>query len=195
MRFCARLTLVVVLVSGFFTPSQGSAGEATSQLRGTIEEFVMILVNTPVSELRSTGLPKRALELIHARFDFPELTKRALGSHWESLKAGEQREFVEAFTHRLLVAYGRTVRASGDEKVEFSRERLDGEFASVETKVISSSGQLPIEYRMRALNGQWRVYDMVIENVSIVNNYRAQFERVIARSSVQDLLQQMKRTS
>lgn len=195
MRFCTRLTLVIVLVSGFFTPSQGSAGEATSQLRGTIDEFVTILVNTPVSELRSTGLPKRALELIYARFDFSELTKRALGPHWESLKAGEQREFVEAFTHRLLVAYGRTVRASGDEKVEFSRERLDGEFASVETKVISSSGQLPIEYRMRVLNGQWRVYDMVIENVSIVNNYRAQFERVIARSSVQDLLQQIKRTS
>lgn len=196
MKFFASLALIFVLLSGDLTSSHGAAaGGPTTQLRGTVDEFVTILVSTPVSELRSTGLPKRALDLIHARFDFSELTKRALGRHWRSLEPAKQREFVDAFTHRLLVAYGRTVRASGDESIDFTNERLDGSYAIVATKVNSSNGELPIEYRMHQVDGQWRVYDMVIENVSIVNNYRAQFERVIARSSVQDLLQKMKETS
>ena len=90
------------------------------------------------------------------------------------------------------MAYGRTVRASGDEKVEFTSEVIDGNFANVQTKIVSSSGEFPIDYRMQVINGQWKVYDMVIENVSVVNNYRAQFERVIARSSVKELLEMMK---
>ena len=84
------------------------------------------------------------------------------------------------------------MRASGDEKVEFKSEVVEGNFANVQTKIISSSGEFPIDYRMLVSNGQWKVYDMVIENVSVVNNYRAQFERVIARSSVKELLAMMK---
>lgn len=129
---------------------------------------------------------------MYDRFDFSELTKRALGRHWRSLNPTDQREFVEALTQKLLVAYGKTVRASGDEKIEFTRDLRDGNYASVETRVLNSSAELPIEYRMPVVDGQWKVYDMVIENVSIVNYYRAQFERVIARSSVKDPLQLMK---
>jgi phospholipid transport system substrate-binding protein len=180
------------LFSGAFSTSFGFGGEPTTQLNATINEFVTILVNTPVEELRSKGLPQKALILVYTRFDFLELTKRALGRHWESLDQADQREFVAALTHKLLVSYGKTVRASGDEKIAFNRERLDGNYATVETTVINSSGELPIEYRMHVIEGQWRVYDMVIEHVSIVNNYRAQFERIIARSSVKDLLQLMK---
>ena len=192
MRFSRGLAFIFVLFTGVFSPSLGSGGEPTAQLGATLKEFVAILVNTPVAELRSKGLPDKALALVYDRFDFSELTKRALGRHWRSLNSAEQREFVEALTQKLLVAYGKTVRASGDEKIEFTRELRDGNYASVETKVLSSSGELPIEYRMHVVDGQWKVYDMVIENVSIVNNYRAQFERVIARSSVKDLLQLMK---
>jgi len=195
MRLFSSLVLAFVLFSGTFSASLGFGGEPTAQLSATINEFVSILVNTPVAELRSKGLPDRALALVYARFDFSELTKRALGRHWRSLSPAEQREFVEALTQKLLVAYGKTVRASGDEKIEFKRELRDGNYASVETKVLNSSGELPIDYRMHVVDGQWKVYDMVIENVSIVNNYRAQFERVIARSSVKDLLQLMKSQS
>jgi phospholipid transport system substrate-binding protein len=143
--------------------------------------------------LRATGLPEKARQLVFARFDFSEMTKRSLGSHWKSLDQGEQREFVDAFTHRLLVAYGKTVRSTGDEKVQFIGEVRDGKQASVKTKVISGNGdQTPIDYRMHDLNGEWMVYDVSIDNVSMVNNYRAQFARVIAKSSVQDLLRMMK---
>ena len=110
----------------------------------------------------------------------------------EGSGASERREFVQAFTQKLLNAYGRTVRATGDEKVAYERETTDGKYSSVETRVSSSGGETAIGYRLHAVEGQWKVYDVVIENVSIVNNYRAQFDRVIAKSSVQELLQKIK---
>ncbi|HEY1234736.1 MAG TPA: ABC transporter substrate-binding protein [Candidatus Binatia bacterium] len=170
-----------------------SAGEPTAQLSATINEFVNILVNTPVAQLRASGLPEKALSLVYSRFDFSEMTKRCLGSHWDSLGNAEQREFVDAFTQRILRAYGRSVRASGDEKVQYSREMQDGDLATVETKVISGKGEeLPVDYQLHDVGGQWKVYDVVIDQVSIVSNYRAQFERVIAKSSVKELLQRVK---
>ena len=114
------------------------------------------------------------------------MTKRSLGRHWASLNPAESREFVDAFTQRLLRVYGRSMRASGDEKIEYKGENLDGENAKVKTKVVSGNGEeLPVDYQLHSLNGQWKVYDVVIDSISIVSNYRAQFERVIAKSSVQ----------
>jgi phospholipid transport system substrate-binding protein len=168
------------------------AGDATAQLSTTINEFVAILVNTPVSELRTSGLPDKALKLIHSRFDFAELTKRSLGPHWKNLAQSEQREFVDGLTHRLLVTYGRTVRATGEEKIHFARERRDGDLATVETKVIGGNNETLIDYRMHEIGGEWKVYDMVIEHVSLVRNFRSQFEREIARSSVKGLLEKIK---
>lgn len=185
--------LVTIFASIFLFSAPLAAGEPTAQLSATINEFVTILVNTPVAQLRASGLPQSALTLVFSRFDFSEMTKRSLGSHWDSLGSAEQREFVDAFTQRVLRAYGRSVRASGDEKVQYARELRDGDLATVETKVISGSGdELPIAYQLHDVSGQWKVYDVVIDQVSIVSNYRAQFDRVIAKSSVKELLQKIK---
>jgi len=192
MKLFKNLSAVIILISMFLLPARGSAGEATVQLSATVNELVTILVNTPVAELRANGLPAKALKLVYARFDFSELTKPSLGRHWLELDQVQRREFVAALTQKLLVAYGRTVRASGDEKIEFNGEELNGNLANVETKVVSANSTLPIDYRLHFVDGQWKVYDMVIDQVSIVHNYRAQFDRVIARSSVKELLQKMK---
>ena len=169
------------------------AGEPMAQLSASINEFVAILSNTSVAELQATGLPEKARELVFGRFDFSEMTKRSLGPHWKSLDQAQQREFIDAFTHRLLVSYGKTVRATGKEKIEFVREVRDGKEARVETTLISGNGeQSSIDYRLHDVNGQWMVYDVVIDKVGMVNNYRSQFERVIAKSSVLELLRKMK---
>lgn len=187
-----RLTILTLFVALSLLPGRSLAGEATAQLSATLNEFVTILVNTPVSELRTTGLPDKALKLIHGRFDFVELTKRALGPHWKTLAPAEQSEFVDGLTHRLLVTYGRTVRATGDEKVIYKKETSDGGYANVESMVIGGNSDTSIDYRLHQVNGQWRVYDMVIEHVSIVGNFRSQFEREIARTSVKALLEKIK---
>jgi len=187
-----KLANLLMFLSLALLPSRGFAGEATVQLSTTINEFVTIMVNTPVSELRTTGLPEKALKLIHSRFDFTEMTKRSLGPHWKTLAPAEQGEFVDGLTHRLLVTYGRTIRASGDEKVVFKKETLDGVYANVESTVVGGKSDTSIDYRLHDVDGQWRVYDMVIEHVSIVSNFRAQFEREISRTSVKALLEKIK---
>jgi phospholipid transport system substrate-binding protein len=193
MKFLGVGLLAGVVSLSLSIPLVARAGEPMAQLSASINEFVLIMANTSVAELRATGLPEKARQLVFARFDFSEMTKRSLGGHWKSLDQAEQREFVSAFTHRLLVAYGKTVRSTGNEKIQFTREVRDGKEASVETKVISGNGdQTPIDYRLHDLDGQWMVYDVAIDNVSLVNNYRAQFERVIAKSSVQELLRLLK---
>jgi phospholipid transport system substrate-binding protein len=190
LRLWVPATFLSFLLS---IPFAVQAGEPMAQLSASINEFVTIMSNTSVAELRATGLPEKARQLVFARFDFSEMTKRSLGAHWKSMDQREQREFIAAFTQRLLVFYGKSVRSTGNEKIEFTREVRDGQQASVESKVISSNGdQTPIDYRLHDVNGQWMVYDVVIDNVSLVNNYRSQFERVIAKSSVQDLLRRMK---
>jgi phospholipid transport system substrate-binding protein len=187
-----RLAILLLLLSSGLLPGRANAGEPIVQLSATINEFVAIMSSTPVSELRATGLPDKALKLIYNRFDFTEMTKRSLGPHWKALAPAEQGQFVDGLTYRLLVTYGRTVRASGNEKVVFKKETLDGNYADVESTVIGGNSDTLIDYRLHEVDGQWRVYDMVIEHVSIVSNFRAQFEREIARSSVQGLLEKIK---
>jgi phospholipid transport system substrate-binding protein len=193
MKYFNTLALIVVVLVAFVTASRASATDATAQLSATMNEFVTILVNTPVAELRQTGLPDKALKLINSRFDFSEMTKRSLGPHWNALEANEQQEFIDAYTQMVLRFFGRSVRAAGDETIQYKREVRDGILASVETKVVSGSrDDFAIDYRLHDIDGQWKVYDVLIDHISIVNNYRAQFERVIAKSSVKELLQRMK---
>ena len=174
-------------------PSLLTAGDATKQLSATIDGFVPIIRNTPREELQANGMPERARKLVLARFDFGEMTKRSLGQHWKSLNRGEQKQFVDALTQWQLISYGRIVRSSRGDEVQFNRELQDGKDVSVETKVIRRySEDLPIDYWLHNVNGQWKVYNMVIDHVDIVKNVRAQFDRVIAKSSLQDLLQKMK---
>jgi phospholipid transport system substrate-binding protein len=193
MRSFNKLVIILTVLLTLVPPSGAGASEATAQLSATINEFVRILVNTPVVELRQSGLRDKALKLIQSRFDFSEMAKRSLGAHWTTLNANERREFVDAYTQMLLRFFGRSVRAAGDETIEYQREVRDGILASVETKVVSGSrDDFAIDYRLHDIDGQWKVYDMVIDHISVVDNYRAQFERVIAKSSVKDLLQRMK---
>jgi phospholipid transport system substrate-binding protein len=185
--------LALFLSTLFLISFTAWGGEPTEQLKASISEFVTILTNTPVAELRARGLPENARRLVFSRFDFSEMTQRSLGPHWKALDLEEQGEFVDAFTQRLLVFYGRTVRSSSRETIHFESEVQEGREAKVDTKVVSGNGdELDIDYRLHDVNGQWKVYDVLIDHVSLVQNYRAQFERVIAKSSLRDLLRRVK---
>jgi len=174
-------------------PSLLTAGTATNQISATIDGFVPIITNISSAELQATGLPESARKLVLARFDFSEMTKRSLGPHWNSLNPAEQKQFVEAFTQRQLTYFGRTVRSSGREKVQFKREVQNGKDVYVETKIVTRYGEdLSIDYWLHYVNGQWKVYDMVIDRVDLARNFRAQFERVIAKSSLKELLERVK---
>lgn len=190
IRAAAGLTLVSALLA---LPLVARAGDATEQLRATIDGFVAIINSTPIPELVAHGLPESARILVFARFDFSEMARLSLGSHWGALNGGEQGEFVEGLSQRLLASYGRTVRSNNGDNIQFKSEVREGEQVKVVTQVVSGNGdEMPIDYRLHDVGGQWKVFDVVIDHVSLVNNYRAQFERVIAKTSVQELLRKIK---
>ena len=190
VRFKLNMWILAFLL---LSPSFLNAGEASKQLGATIDGFVPIISKTPRAELQANGLPESARKLIVARFDFADMTKRSLGRHWKSLNGREQKQFVDAFTQWQLASFGRIVRSSRADKVQFIRELQDGKHVSVETKLVRRySEDLPIDYWLHNLNGQWKVFNMVIDHIDTVKNVNAQFERVVAKSSLQELLQRLK---
>ena len=120
------------------------------------------------------------------------MAKRALGSHWRRRTPAEQEEFVKLFRDFLEKIYSDKVDLYGGEKVRFGREVIDKDFAQVESAVINPNGEeIAVSYKLRQMNGQWKVYDVVVENISIVNNYRSQFDRVISSSSYEELVKRL----
>ncbi|KAB2832663.1 MAG: ABC transporter substrate-binding protein [Candidatus Brocadia sp.] len=127
-------------------------------------------------------------------FNFEEMSKRALGQHWKKRSPEEKKEFVELFTNIMKDAYiGKTDTYSG-EKIVFVKEKQDEkDYASVQTKIVTNTGAVVlVEYRMHSNSGKWKIYDVIIEGVSLVNNYRSQFNNILMKSPYEELVQKIK---
>ena len=112
------------------------------------------------------------------------MARRTMGSHWRRRTSAEQEEFYRLFRAFLEKVYSGKVDLYEGQRVTFGRETIDGDYAQVESIVTDSKGvESPVIYRLRRTDGKWKVYDAVVENISIVNNYRSQFDRVISKSS------------
>jgi phospholipid transport system substrate-binding protein len=121
------------------------------------------------------------------------MAKRALAANWRRRTAHEQEEFVALFTELLERAYAEIIESYSDEKIVYIGERLDGSYADVASKVLTSKGEeYSINYRAHLVNSEWRVYDVIAENISVVNNFRSQFNRVIANSSYDELVRRLR---
>lgn len=174
--------------------TQGVAGQATDQLKQSVDRVLAILNDPTLKGTAKTQERRQKVkEIIYSTFDFNEMAKRSMGPHWQKRTPEEQKEFVRLFTVLLEDAYLETLESYSGEKIRFVNERQDKNFAEVNSKLIDNKGtEFSIDYRLQNTNGDWKVVDVVIENVSLVNNYRAQFNRVLAKSSYADLLETMK---
>jgi phospholipid transport system substrate-binding protein len=127
-------------------------------------------------------------------FDEVEFSKRALGGNWRKLNPAQQQEFVRLFRGLLEKAYIDKLLAYTDEKILFGREiTLASNRAQIQTKVITSSREIPIDYRVIRKDGMWKVYDVVVENVSLVQNYRSQFRSILAKNTPDQLLELLRK--
>jgi phospholipid transport system substrate-binding protein len=174
-------------------PSLAVAGPAADQLKQTVNAVLEIL-NDPAlkGEAKTRERRQKLREVIYPRFDFAEMAKRSLGAQWQKRSPAEQKEFVEVFTDLLEGAYLDNFEAYSGEKVRFLNDRQDKDRAEVSTKLLNNREEFSVDYRLQEGNGEWKVVDVVIENVSLVNNYRSQFNRVLARSSYSELIETMK---
>ena len=166
-----------------------SAGAPSDQTRSTIEKVLAVLKDPATKSNRLD----RIRQVINPSFDFAEMAKRSLGTHWQRRTPAEQQEFVKLFTDLVETSYAGTIESYNGEKVAIGTEKLDKDFAEVNTKIVTKQGEeFSIDYKLHQVDGSWKIYDAVIENVSLINNYRSQFNRVIGKSSYEELVTMMK---
>jgi len=174
--------------------SLAKGGVPTDQIKATVDKALVVL-RDPRFKAAAKAKERRdqLKQILFARFDFNEMAKRALGADWRRRTSTEQEEFVHLFTDLLERAYTETIESYTDEKIVYISEKLDGIFAEVASKILTSKGEeFSINYKAHLLGGEWRVYDVVAENISMVNNFRSQFSRVIANSSYEELVRRLR---
>lgn len=184
---------VIALVAVVYS-APALAGVPTDQVRGTVNQVLAVLRDPQLNSAEKQKERKEKLnKSISARFDFAEMARRSLGAEWRRITPAQQQEFVELFADLLRNAYAGNIESYKGEEVSYVRETREEQYAVVETILRSPEGtQYTIDYRLHLLESEWKAYDVVIENVSMVNNYRAQFARVINRSSIDGLLRALK---
>jgi phospholipid transport system substrate-binding protein len=175
-------------------PAPSRAGGPTDQVRATVDKVLIIVRSShPTSKAQMEAQRAQLVEVIYPRFDFAEMAKRSLGRHWTGRTPEEQREFVTIFAAMLGKSYADNIESYTSQNVLYTREREDQSYAEVDTMIVTEKRQpVTINYKLHSVNNEWKVYDLVIEDISVVNNYRSQFARVIARSSYEDLVRVMK---
>ena len=172
--------------------TRAHAGAPLDLVRTTVDRAIQILKDPELSSPDKKQVD-RLREALAAIFDYEEMAKRALGLHWRQRTPAEQEEFVKLFRDFLEKVYTEKIFLYAGEKVRFGREVIDNEFAQVESKIIQLKGEeIAVVYKLRQVNGQWKVYDAIVENISIVNNYRSQFDRVISSSSYEELVKRLR---
>jgi len=189
------VTFILALCLGFIPSAQ--AGEPLEVVRTAIDKAVQILKDPRLqAKDKKRERIDRLREVLTPIFDYEEMSKRALAGHWRRRTSAEQEEFIMLFRDFLERTYSDKIDLYGGEKVLFGRETIDADFAQVETTIISPKGEeIAVVYKLRRGNGQWKVYDAVVENISLINNYRSQFDRVISSASYEELIKRLREKS
>lgn len=165
----------------------------TEAVRATINEVIRILEDKRLQAADQRTHRRRLLEdAIGRRFDYTEMSKRVLAAAWSTLSEAERVEFVALFRSFLSDRYASKIEGYSGEQVVYLAERREGSFAEVRTKLISSKVAVPVDYRLMTKDGKWYAYDIVVDGVSLVRNYRSQFTNIIRTSSYQELVRKLR---
>jgi len=190
----ARIVLTVFAGLVCLFPAGAWAGAPTDQIKGTIDQVIRTvedpaLKQPAMAEQRRAAIRKQAETL----FDFTETAKRALGRHWPELSDVQQREFASLFTDLLERSYINRIEQYGGERIVYSGDSIEGDTATVRTKFITKQGtEIPVDYRLLRRGDRWLAYDVFVEGISLVSNYRTQFDRIMRTASYPELVRRMR---
>ena len=169
------------------------AGTPTQAVKETIDKVLVVLNDEALKDpTRAAERREKLAAIIAQRFNYEEMAKRALAREWKKLSAEKQEEFVTLFQQFLTQSYAGNIDGYSGQQVEYLKERLKGDFAEVQTKVVSPKTQIPLDYRLLKKDDKWGVYDVIIDGVSLTKNYRGQFSRIIKSSSFEALLDKLR---
>jgi phospholipid transport system substrate-binding protein len=175
-----------------FTATAAIAGAPTEQLKQRVDEVVKV-VDDPALKDKTAERRAAIRKIAEDVFDYRDAARRALGPHWTARTPQEQEEFARLFADVLDRAYVGKIDLYQGEKVSYTGETIDGDTATVKTRIVTKKGtEVPIDYRMHLKDGRWLVYDVIIEGVSLVSNYRNQFNKVVQTESYQALVDKLR---
>jgi phospholipid transport system substrate-binding protein len=185
-------SLLLLFLLGVTVPVM--AGEPEEKIKQTTDKILSILTDpalkSPSKEGERRKLIRRAVD---ERFDWEEMARRSLATHWAKRTAEEKKEFVHLFADLLERVYMSKVEDYSGEKVRYEGERVDGDYAAVKVKIVTKKNRdILVAYRLKKEGGDWLVYDVSIEGVSLVNNYRTQFSSIISQSSYENLVKRLR---
>lgn len=190
---CKKSIFMTFFIIFLFIPAFLWAGEPGKIIMETVDRGLGILKDTTLQgEEKMEERREKLWKEISPIFNFEEMSKRALARHWRKLSPEEKRGFVELFTDHLRSAYlGKAFTYSG-EKIVYLREKQDNNYAKVQTKVILNTGKgMLVDFNMHNNHGKWKIYDVIIEGVSLVSNYRSQFNNFLINYSYEELIKKL----
>jgi len=184
--------MAAIAVVGGAVPAR--AGAPTDTVREYTDAVVRVLED-PSLKTEDKKADRRAMvrKIAIDIFDVQETARRALGPHWQQRTPPEREEFVQLFADLLERTYINKIDLFGGERLKFTEEKVDGDHAVVRAKVVTKQGtEVPVEARMLNRTGRWQIYDVVIENISLIGNYRSQFDRIIRTASYPELVKRLR---
>jgi phospholipid transport system substrate-binding protein len=185
------LTLIIFLI----VPLSVYAGAPLDSVKGNIDKVLDVLRDPALKGESGKKTKRQKIRSISEKmFDYSELSRRTLGQDWKKLNPAQQNEFSNLYKSLLEDAYADKIINYTDEKVAFSKEnQLSEKTFEVQTTVLTKKADIPIYYRVIQKDGQWKVYDVVIEGVSLINNYRNQFREILMNKSPEVLIDTLKK--
>jgi phospholipid transport system substrate-binding protein len=179
---------------GFPVKAHASVTDGVKQV---VDEVVRIVADPELKKPQKEPQRRQALKGAIGRiFDYQEMAQRSLATHWKERTPAEKKEFTSLFETLLENSYAGKIESYHNEKIVYLKESIDGQYAEVKSKVIAPKGdEYSLDYRLTQKGGKWMVYDVVIEGVSLVSNYRGQFNRIINSHGYPDLLKKLRTKS
>jgi phospholipid transport system substrate-binding protein len=191
---CGMVFLLWLL--GGVSVQSAVAGGATEAMKSTIDEALKIIQDKDLKQPGKAEERRRRLEqVVGDRFDYQEMSRRSLGAPWNTLSDKDKDEFVALFRTLLTNSYADKIESYSGEGVQYLNERTEKDYAEVRTKVLTGKVEIPLDYRLLNKGDNWRVYDVVVDGVSLVNNYRGQFSKILRSSNYADLVDQLRKKS
>jgi phospholipid transport system substrate-binding protein len=188
--------LALVGILFLLPPSPIRAGEPTDEIRSAIYKGLAVLNDESLRANGKNEHMERLREIVRPLFNFKEMARRSLGRHWRDMTPEDRTEFVTVFADLLETTYAEKIDLYRGGDVNFVREVVDEDYARVDSKVKDTKGtDYSVSYKLLREDGDWKIYDVVVENVSLINNYRAQFGRIIRKSSYKELVERIKQKS
>jgi phospholipid transport system substrate-binding protein len=189
-----HLVAAVLVIGGLVTPAPVRAATAKETVESQVNKVLKALAEPGFKDQSKDAKIVKIRSIVNEIFDYTELSKRTLGREWTKFNAPQQSEFVKLFSELLEKTYADRLLSYSDEKVVFEKESLlrEGQ-AEVTSNVLTADGKkIPLDYRLVHREGNWRVYDVIIEGISLVKNYRDQFRDILAKDSPEEVLKMLR---